>query len=396
MRRRVTILAVVAAGLMALTGAAGFAAPLNAPVLTSATSSTTGIHNSQTVVGVSFLDAKQGYALIRTYSIAVEVPYRLDLYSTSDGGAAWRHVSLVRSSVAWAEDMPSENDLLVFANDRDGLIWLNTSQLLITHDGGLTWRSLGVNGLVMAAVLADSQRFIFEIGQGRCGLGPLGICSVNRLTSLPIDGYRTAPLKGAPTGMLQLGMSQAAPLLLWSEHSVYLSADGGTTWLRRSLPDPHECGEPQTVFVASSGPSALLFICDEGTPGPDNPKWVYRSTDGGESWQLVARTDRYLRLRPIGHVTEDGAIWGLAALSPARAVMVVQGAISSSADAGKDWTGTGLLGWPGGGLVCNGRNDCWAGWTAASTNPKTNAISSQPAILRTTNGGRTWQAAVLR
>jgi hypothetical protein len=74
--------------------------------------------------------------------------------------------------------------------------------------------------------------------------------------------------------------------------------------------------------------------------------------------------------------------------------MVVQGDVWSTSDGGRDWVNLHLFGWPNGGLVCGGSSDCWAGWTAASTDPSTN--SSQPAILRTTNGGRTWRVSVLR
>jgi photosystem II stability/assembly factor-like uncharacterized protein len=293
--------------------------------------------------------------------------------------------------VTWGELAFDWENLLVFANERDALILLHTDQLLVTHDGGSTWRSIRVDGMVLAAVAAD-RSFILEVSHG-CGKAPWP-CLDDVLISLPVDGYHAAPLEGVPAGMLQLG-TQTAPLLVWSRTSVYLSADGGTTWLRRSLPDPHACYEPRTLYVAASGLPSLLFVCDEGTPTPADPKWVYRSTDGGATWQLVARTDRYWGVKPIGRVSEDGRILGLAALAENRAVMVTQADISSSPDGGRHWVGAHLFGWPNGGLVCVGSFDCWAGWEAASTNPRTNVISSRPAILGTTNGGRTWRVSVL-
>lgn len=383
MRRLVTISAFLAVGLLALTPTVSMAAPARTPALTRTTSAMTGIQKA--VVGVSFLNAKQGYALMRTYSIVVEVPYRLDLYSTSDGGAAWHHVSLVRSSVTWGEDMPKGDDQLVFANDQDGLIWLNTSQVLVTHDGGLTWRSLYVDGVVEAAVPAG-QSFILEVGQGLCNFGPLGTCAMNRLMSLPIDGYTRTTLKGVPTGMVQLG-TQAVPLLMWSAHSVYISTDDGTVWLRRPLPDPHACYEPRLLYVTASGSSSLLFVCDNGgLLGPPPRKWFYRSTNGGGSWQFVA----------VKKMLKYGWVLGLDALTPDRVVMVTQYDILSTPDGGEYWAGTGVSGWPNGGLVCTNSNKCWAGWTAVSTNHKTGASTTNPAILRTTNGGRSWVVTLLR
>ncbi len=65
---------------------------------------------------------------------------------------------------------------------------------------------------------------------------------------------------------------------------VYRSTDGGETWEHKGLAETHTIariavhpGDPNTVYVAASG--------NEWTANPE--RGVYRTRDGGESWDLV-------------------------------------------------------------------------------------------------------------
>lgn len=65
---------------------------------------------------------------------------------------------------------------------------------------------------------------------------------------------------------------------------VYRSTDAGKTWKHLGLPDAGQVGrvrvhpsDPDTVFVAATG---HIF-------GPNEDRGVYRSKDGGETWELV-------------------------------------------------------------------------------------------------------------
>ena len=65
---------------------------------------------------------------------------------------------------------------------------------------------------------------------------------------------------------------------------VYKSTDGGKTWRNVGLKDSRHIGrvrihpkDPNTVYVAASGHAF----------GPNNERGVYRSTDGGETWDRV-------------------------------------------------------------------------------------------------------------
>jgi len=69
----------------------------------------------------------------------------------------------------------------------------------------------------------------------------------------------------------------------WGD-GVYKSTDGGETWKNVGLRDSHHIGEirihpqdPDVVYVAALGHAF----------GPNNERGVYRSTDGGETWERV-------------------------------------------------------------------------------------------------------------
>ncbi|MEQ8329475.1 MAG: hypothetical protein RH859_03335 [Longimicrobiales bacterium] len=71
-------------------------------------------------------------------------------------------------------------------------------------------------------------------------------------------------------------------------NGVYKSTDGGTTWTHMGLDESHHVGrvilhpdDPDVVFVAAMG---HLW-------GPNPERGLYRSTDGGDSWERVLFVD---------------------------------------------------------------------------------------------------------
>lgn len=75
----------------------------------------------------------------------------------------------------------------------------------------------------------------------------------------------------------------------WGD-GVYRSLDGGTTWQHMGLRDTHHIGrivihprDPNTVFVAALG---HLW-------GPNEQRGLYRTKDGGKTWQKVIGVDEH-------------------------------------------------------------------------------------------------------
>ena len=88
-------------------------------------------------------------------------------------------------------------------------------------------------------------------------------------------------------GVLYAGTGEANPgggSIVWGGTGVYRSTDGAETWSHVGLPDSGAIGriavdpkDPKRVFVAAAG---NLFV-------PGGERGLYRSTDGGDTWQLV-------------------------------------------------------------------------------------------------------------
>lgn len=74
----------------------------------------------------------------------------------------------------------------------------------------------------------------------------------------------------------------------YSGTGIYQSTDGGKTWNHRGLPESHHIGriilhpdDPNTLWVAALG---HLY-------SPNNERGVYKTTDGGQSWEQVLFVD---------------------------------------------------------------------------------------------------------
>jgi len=67
-------------------------------------------------------------------------------------------------------------------------------------------------------------------------------------------------------------------------HGMYKSTDGGKTWVFIGLPDAGQVGQ---IAVHPSN-ADLVYVAALGHPFGKNPeRGVYRSSDGGENWELV-------------------------------------------------------------------------------------------------------------
>ena len=104
--------------------------------------------------------------------------------------------------------------------------------------------------------------------------GFLNTASIGALAVAPSDG--NVIYAGTGEATIRIDVSHG--------DGVYKSTDCGRTWRHMGLPESRHIGEirvhptdPDTVYVAALGHSAK-----------DNPeRGMYRSTDGGETWELV-------------------------------------------------------------------------------------------------------------
>lgn len=237
-----------------------------------------------------FLDSNHAW-LVRSYESATSCVDHLTVFMTADGGRTWRQSANVAVAIRG-----NLNVALYFIDSRHGWLFAPTGPggglLYATADGGADWRALA---------------------------GPTVLCPAFMFSS-STTGWSTCTGEGSNSG------SPAAELIV--------THDGGLTWRALDLPSPpHGCGcsvdlpvffDPmhgavqvfgnsgQDVFVTSDGGVTWTVLASVPGLGPSwssidfedaNDFWLvggaakggpatnslYRSTDGGRTWNLVER-----------------------------------------------------------------------------------------------------------
>ena len=201
---------------------------------------------------------------------------------------------------------------------------------------GMRWRQIGPPRAGRARALAGvpSQPNVFYIGFDNGG--------VWRSTDY---GSNWLPLfDSEPTGSIgAIGVSQSNPNVIYVGSGagiirpdlavgdgMYKSTDGGKNWRHLGL------RESQMIAMIDVDPKDpnRLFVAVLGHPyGPNTERGIFRSTDGGETFQKVLYKDEYtsgndVRLDPNDPNTVYAALW------PQQQSFIEGGAFGGSAETG--------------------------------------------------------------
>ncbi|WP_296705652.1 glycosyl hydrolase [Algoriphagus sp.] len=110
------------------------------------------------------------------------------------------------------------------------------------------------------------------------------------------DGYFTTSSVGAIAvsesnpNIVYVGMGEHAPRGVMTSHGdgVYKSTDAGKTWVKLGLEKTQHISRIQ---IHPTNPD-ILYVAAQGALHAPNPeRGIYKSTDGGESWELVLFVD---------------------------------------------------------------------------------------------------------
>jgi photosystem II stability/assembly factor-like uncharacterized protein len=226
------------------------------------------------------------------------------LWKTTDGGTTWRPI--------FDDQAVSSIGSIAIAPSDPNVIWVGTGETFVIRpahsvgdgvyrstDAGRTWRNvgLGLTGRIGRMVVDPRDPDVAFA----CALGHTHGPQKDRGVFRTTDGGLTwehVLFVNENTGCSDLAIDPTNPRILyattwevyintWGLNSgglgsgVYKSTDGGATWNRLAggLPD-HPIGKT-AVAVAQSNPDRVYVLVEDASPG------LYRTDNGGRTWRLV-------------------------------------------------------------------------------------------------------------
>jgi len=326
------------------------------------------------------------------------------IFKTTDGGIHW-------DPIFDGQPVSSVGSLAIAPSDPN-VVWAGTGETFIrSHisvgagiyksvDAGKTWSLAGLEKTGrIGRVLIDPRNsdIVFACALGHA-YGPQPERGVFRTTDggstwqqvLKVDentGCSDMAMDAANPRILYAGMWQLE-LHTWSRVSggpgggLYKSTDGGASWRHltgHGLPNP-PVGKIAVAIARRTSRVYALIETGDGVPldgKPTQSGQLWRSDNGGESWELVSR-DRQL----IGRA----AYYTRCAVSPdnENEVYFLTAAFSRTLDGGRTLTNT--LSQPGG-----DNHDMWID----PTNGDRLAVANDGGFSISINRGRTWSRVQL-
>lgn len=161
-------------------------------------------------------------------------------------GLEWREIGPWRGGRVTAVTGVRGNDQLYYMGATGGGLWK-------TENAGISWENI-------------SDEF-FNVGT----IGAIGVAESD--PNVIFVGSGEAPIRGVTTS---------------HGDGMYKSTDAGASWTHIGLPD---AGQIARVIVHPENPD-LVYVAVQGQIwGPSEERGVYRSSDGGQTWQAVLQVD---------------------------------------------------------------------------------------------------------
>ena len=185
---------------------------------------------------------------------------------TQDDGLSWQALSSLPAGAQFSSDSALDPDTAYAYRNDPAAVWL-------TRDGGRSWQDLRFDGRPLTPAQDGAGGLVFNAGRGLVYHSGDGGATV-----LPIPaGESVAPgedLVDSITGLWFFDLHRG--LATTSGGQVMHSSDGGRHWTGRDTATP-SCGAAgELQFVDAR--NGWLLRCGQ----------VWLSTDGGDSWRVVA------------------------------------------------------------------------------------------------------------
>jgi len=230
------------------------------------------------VIGFDMVDSAHAWLLASDCPLFDAPTCRDEVARSQDGGRSWSRPVFVGPRMQ--SGGVGGNRSIKFANPRDGFVY-NEVASFVTHDGGITWRSIPVPFVFIGALAVGVDK-VWMVTYP-CPKGT--VCAYQLRSSA--DGGRTwsdpAPLPaGFSVDRIDAFAGGAMLADLGQPFGLRLTADGGTTWRGAIVPCP-----ASTFHAAAASPDgvelwAACYSDDQGVLAPAEKVWV--SENGGQTW----------------------------------------------------------------------------------------------------------------
>lgn len=291
------------------------------------------------VNSASFVSAETGFALGARH--CSRLPCKALLEATTNGGKTWTsaHAPAVQLVPPFSSSPSSAVDTVRFASATDG--WLFGPSLWSTTDGGKHWSRGSIRGAVISLAASDGVVFaVAEPANGGLNSARLyesqvgttkwtrvpGVSPQNALTvfghsawagiapdlwtstdsgkhwtklrfNCPSDAITATAVAAASTKNVAIACSnQSFPLPGSSVKKVFVSSNGGRTFHQVGGQLP-EAGNVGSLAMPPGQPRQITLTATSGA------SYLYRSADGGKTWQTTTYFDGGLGFRDLAFVS---------------------------------------------------------------------------------------------
>jgi photosystem II stability/assembly factor-like uncharacterized protein len=266
----------------------------------------------------------------------------------------------------------------------------------IGFENALRWRSIGPyrGGRVTAVAGIASQPLVYYMGA--TGGGVWKTDDAGTTWNNVSDGFFRAGSVGAVAvapsnpNTVYVGMGEACLRgNLSSGDGMYKSTDAGKSWTHIGLADSSQIGR---ISIHPTNPD-LVFVAAVGHPyGPNSERGVFRTKDGGNTWQKVLFVNDKtgaadITMDPSNAQVLYATTWQILRTPWNITSIGAGGGLYKSSDGGETWSRL-TAGLPTGNL---GK----IGVTVSPVNPRrvwaTVEADDKGGVYRSDDGGRTWQ-----